>query len=127
MNKYLLQYKRDMQVETGNSPGICGENIKKEFNTFVNTLELDKKGYTVSFCKDAINARLDDNELSNKQVKRLLIEYYGEDICFTYSRDQSKPQINLFFKNALSHIFFITKFSIKKLSSQKKKFFLQVT
>ena len=43
MNKYLLQYKRDMQVEMENSPKIYGENIKKEFNTFVNTLELDKK------------------------------------------------------------------------------------
>ena len=58
MNKYLLQYKRDMQVEMENSPKIYGENIKKEFNTFVNTLELDKKGYTVSFCRDEINAKL---------------------------------------------------------------------
>ena len=81
MNKFLLQYKRDMQVEMENSPKIYGENIKKEFNTFVNTLELDKKGYTVSFCRDEINAKLDESKLSNKQVKRLLIKFYGEDIC----------------------------------------------
>ena len=99
MNKYLLQYKRDMQVEMENSPKIYGENIKKEFNTFVNTLELDKKGYTVSFCRDEINAKLDESKLSNKQVKRLLIEFYGEDICFTYPKDQSKPQ--MFFSSSI--------------------------
>ena len=58
MNKHLLQYKRDMQVEMENSPKIYGENIKNESNTFVNTLELDKKGYTVSFCRDEINAKV---------------------------------------------------------------------
>ena len=29
MNKYLLQYKRDMQVETENPPQDYSENIKK--------------------------------------------------------------------------------------------------
>ena len=93
MNKYLLQYKRDMQVETENSPQDYSENIKKEFDTFVKTLELHKKSYTVSFCRDAINAKLDENKLNNKQVKQLLIEFYGEEICFTYSKDKSKLQM----------------------------------
>ena len=72
MNKYLLQYK---------------------------TLELHKKSYTVSFCRDAINAKLDENRLNNKQVKQLLIEFYGEEICFTYPKDKSKPQ--MFFSSSI--------------------------
>ena len=99
MNRYLLQYKRDMQVETENSRDDCGENVKKGFNTFLNTLELGKKGYTVSFCRDAINAKLGVDKLNNKQVKQLLIEFYGEDICFTYPKDKSKPQ--MFFSSSI--------------------------
>ena len=49
MNKYLLQYKRDMQVETENSPQDYSENIKKEFDTFVKTLELHKKAIQFHF------------------------------------------------------------------------------
>ena len=30
---------------------------------------------------------------NNKQVKQLLIEFYGEEICFTYPKDKSKPQM----------------------------------
>ena len=93
MNRYLLQYKRDIQVETENSRDGYGENVKKGFNTFLNTLELGKKGYTVSFCRDAINAKLGVDKLNNKQVKQLLIEFYGEDICFTYPKDKRKPQM----------------------------------
>ena len=99
MNKHLLQYKRDMQVETENSPQDYSENIQKEFDTFVKTLELHKKSYTVSFRRDAMNAKLDENKLNNKQVKQLLIEFYGEEICFTYPKDKSKPQ--MFFSSSI--------------------------
>ena len=54
MNRYLVQYKRDMQEKTENSPDDYDENVRKEFDAFVNGLELDKKGYTVSYCRDAM-------------------------------------------------------------------------
>ena len=46
----------------------------KEFDAFVNSLELDKKGYTVSYCRDTINDKpwvynIDklDNRLNNRR------------------------------------------------------------
>ena len=87
MNRYLVQYKRDIQEKTENSPDDYDENIRKEFDAFVNGLELDEKGYTVSYCRDAINDKLAVNKLNNRQVKQLLIGFYGEDICFTYPKD----------------------------------------
>ena len=37
---------------------------------------------------------------NNKQVKQLLIEFYGdEEICFTYPKDKSKPQ--MFFSSSI--------------------------
>ena len=47
MNKYLLQYKRDMQEKTENKDNY-DENVMKEFYAFVNSLESDEKDYTVS-------------------------------------------------------------------------------
>ena len=58
-----------------------------------------KKGYTVSYCRDAINDKLAINKLNNRQVKQLLIGFYGEDICFTYPKDKSKPQ--MFFSSTI--------------------------
>ena len=99
MNRYLVQYKRDMQEKTENSPDDYYKNVRKEFDAFVNGLELDKKGYTVSYCRDAINDKLAINKLNNRQVKQLLIGFYGEDICFTYPKDKSKPQ--MFFSSTI--------------------------
>ena len=99
MNRYLVQYKRDIQEKTENSPDDYDENVRKEFDAFVNGLELDKKGYTVSYCRDAINDKLAVNKLNNRQVKQLLIGFYGEDICFTYPKDKSKPQ--MFFSSTI--------------------------
>ena len=100
MNRYLLlQNKCDIQVETENSRDGYRKNVKKEFDTFLNTLELGKRGCTVSFCRDTINAKLGVDKLNNKQAKQLLIEFYGEDICFTYPKDKSKPQ--MFFSSSI--------------------------
>ena len=43
MNRYLVRYKRDMQEKTKNSSDDYDKNVSKEFDAFVNGLELDKK------------------------------------------------------------------------------------
>ena len=93
MNRYLVQYKRDMQEKTEYSPDDYDENVRKKFDVFVNGLELDRKGYTVLYCRDAINNNLAINKLNNQQANQLLIRLYGEDICFGYPKDKSKPQM----------------------------------
>ena len=65
----------------------------KKIDIFLNTLELGKKGYTVSFCRCAINTKPGVDKLNKKQVKQLLIKFYSEDICFTYPKDKTKAQM----------------------------------
>ena len=65
----------------------------KKIDIFLNTLELGKKGYTVSFCRCAINTKSGVDKLNKKQVKQLLIKFYSEDICFTYPKDKTKAQM----------------------------------
>ena len=73
MKIYLLQYKRYMQEKTENKDDY-DKNLMKEFDTFVNSLDLDKKGFMVSYCRDTINDKL-NKKLSNQQVKQLLIGF----------------------------------------------------
>ena len=86
-NKYLLQYKCDMQEKMENKDDYDG-NVMQKCDTFVNSLGLDKK-VMFSYCRDnKLN-----NKLSNRQVKQLIIGFYGEDISFTYPKDKSKTQV----------------------------------
>ena len=102
-----------MQVETENSRDDYGENVKKEFDRFLNTLELGKKGYTVSFRRDTVNPKLGVDKLNNKQVKQLLIEFYGQDICFTYPKNKSKPQ--MFFSSSIRQADIVETLRVKTL------------
>ena len=68
------------------------ENAMKKFDVFVNSLELYKKDYTFSYFRDTINNKL-NKKLTNRQVKLLLIGFYGEDISFTYPKDKSYTQV----------------------------------
>ena len=48
----------------------------------VESLDLYRNCYTVSYCCDLLNEKL-NYKIQNRQVKNLLIDYYGENICFT--------------------------------------------
>ena len=58
----------------------------------VESLDLYRNCYTVSYCCDLLNEKL-NYKIQNRQVKNLLIDYYGENICFTYPRDRKKSQM----------------------------------
>ena len=92
INRYLLQYKRD-QDDTRLEQELCDDVVMEQFELFVSQLHLSNTGYTISYCRDLINDQLPEQKLNNKQVKRLLIEHYGNDICFTYPKDQKQSQI----------------------------------
>ena len=52
------------------------------------------KWVSISEIRDRVNALLcSDFLIENRKVKELLIEEYGEDICFTYPRDRTKSQM----------------------------------
>lgn len=50
----------------------------------VERLDMQETGYIISYCRDLLNTKLKRN-INNRQVKSLLIDYYGENICFTYT------------------------------------------
>ena len=64
-------------------------------------LDLDNNAYTVSYCCNFLNEKLKQN-INNRQVKSLLINHYGENICFTYPIDRKKSQ--MFFSTALRQV-----------------------
>ena len=75
------------------------DNVKEQFYLLLETLDLQRSGYTVSYCRDELNEKLENVTVSNRQIEHLLIEHYGEKSCFTYAKDRRKPQ--MFFSTAI--------------------------
>ena len=64
------------------------DELNVQFKLMVESLDLDRNGYTDSYCCDLLNEKL-NYKIENRQVKILLIDYYGENIFFfTYPRDR---------------------------------------
>ena len=55
----------------------------------VESPDIQKTGSTIAYCRDLLNTKLKRN-INNRQVRSLLIEYYGENICFTYGKDKKR-------------------------------------
>ena len=101
MNRYLLQYKRDMDQNISYNLEDFDEELKEQFRIMTENLDLDNNAYTVSYCCNFLNEKLNQN-INNRQVKSLLIDHYGENICFTYPKDRKKSQ--MFFSTALRQV-----------------------
>ena len=57
------------------------DELNVQFKLMVESLDLDRNGYTDSYCCDLLNEKL-NYKIENRQVKILLIDYYGENIFF---------------------------------------------
>ena len=77
--------------------GDLGANSNNElheaFNKMIAELNLATSGCSISVCRDIINEDLDGYAVNNCKVKQMPIAHFGEEICFTYPRDKSKPQM----------------------------------
>ena len=66
-------------------------------NDLCSQLKLDTHGYALSECRNKINASLTrpgrDIYINNRRLKNLLMEKFGEDLCFTYSRKRQDSQM----------------------------------
>ena len=100
MNRYLLQYKRDMDRNISYNLEDFDEELKEQFRIMTENLDLDNNAYTVSYCCNFLNEKLNQN-INNRQVKSLLIDHYGENICFTYPKDRKKSDV-LFYSSPSS-------------------------
>ena len=71
------------------------------FEKLCSTLNLEAKGYEIATCQKFINELLPRGEIiSNKGLKKLLIERFGDQNCFTYRNDYTKPE--MFFSSAIT-------------------------
>ena len=69
------------------------KEVQDQINLFFESLELSSTGYIVSFCRDELNKSITDINFDNRQIKNLVINYFGEGICFTYPNDRKKLQM----------------------------------
>ena len=97
INNYLLKYKRSKSTDE-NSKNIKKKcKIQKSLDTIISDINRTENGYSLSEIRERVNALLSvDFLIKNRKVKQLLIEKYGNDICFTYPRDRTKSQIFYF-------------------------------
>ena len=65
------------------------------------TLDLDLQGYLLSECREKLNDNLSklgvEIIVTNRRLKSLLIDKYGDTVCFTYSR--KKQDCQMFFSS----------------------------
>ena len=94
INNYLLKYKRQKSADENPNNIKKQYQIQKSFDAIISELNFSENGYALSDIRDRINGLLDsDLFIENRKVKELLIEKYGENICFAYPRDRSKSQM----------------------------------
>ena len=73
MSRYLIQYQRELtdpldEEEDGNQ-----SDLKQAFETI-----LEKNAYSLSECRDKLNEQLKDCQVSNWQLKKMLISEFGQ-------------------------------------------------
>ena len=64
--------------------------VKEQFYLLLETLDLQRSGYRVSYCRGELNEKLENVTVSNRQIKHLLIEHYGEENLFYQCEGQKK-------------------------------------
>ena len=94
MKRYLLQYQRnaDELMQEDDLGADSNNELHEAFNQMTSELNLATSGYSISACRD-INEDLEGYTVNNRKVKQMLIAHVGEEICFTYPRNKSKPQM----------------------------------
>ena len=93
INNYLVKYSRVVSNEESYKETTCDEQTFA-FSSMISKLELERKGYSVSECRDIVNLQLcEELHVDNRKIKEVLLGHYGDSICFTYPRDRSQSQM----------------------------------
>ena len=71
MNKYLLQYKPDVDKGITYHLEDVDNELNEQFKLIVESFDLIINGYTVSYCCDLLNEKRNPN-IKNRQVESLL-------------------------------------------------------
>ena len=62
-------------------------------------MDLSHNAYTISTLRDMKNSELSDEFIDNKIVKKILINHFGENICFTFHPNNPFKSQIVFLKN----------------------------
>lgn len=91
MSNYLMRYSRS----TENCESFINDTtIKSEFYKLLERLDFSQNGYELSELSQFMNSECElERTITNKQVKTLLIDHFGENISFTYPTNRSKSQL----------------------------------
>ena len=87
LRNYLSIYDRKIESIIDNLAKEDDDETLETKNAFISViseLEIESKGYSISYVRDKINGKLGDSLVSNRLVKNRIIEHYGNKICFTY-------------------------------------------
>ena len=87
--------------------------MQDQINLFFESLELSSTGYTVLFCRDELNKVITDINFDNRQIKNLLMNYFGEGIRFIYPND--KKNRKYFFLRMLLQKKLLNPFAVKQM------------
>lgn len=89
-----MNYQRDIEKDAAEETA-GSEGLRESFTTFVATLQFETKGYAIAYLRNEFNEKYlsSDIHISNRRMKSLLIEHFGDSIYFTYSKDPSVSQM----------------------------------
>lgn len=94
LRKYLKGFQRDVDA-------LMSSNFENDINPdaitvchrIFNELDIKSQGYSLSDVRDEINKQIPCAAISNRSLKNMLIDYFGETICFTYPKEINKSQM----------------------------------
>ena len=103
MRSYLKKYEKN--TEGGQLEEAA---LSLKMTTFLKLIEdieqdLDKgRGYTLSDLRDKCNEKLDSKSIpfNNKEIKLLITQHYGDDICISTPSEANKPSLVYLTKNS---------------------------
>ena len=95
MRKYLIDYDRKIESIMDNleKENTSTDQVREVFNKIVSTLDLENISYSVSYVREEMNKLLCNDNITNRSVKTLLLENYGQLICFTYPHNRRNSQM----------------------------------
>ena len=92
MNKYLKQFQRDFKDDQDEEDVKDSKDVQEAFENLLSEIDVEKKGHALSDCRDKLNSHLKNYQVTNRKLKKMLINHFGQKICFTYPRDRQKSQ-----------------------------------
>lgn len=97
---YLLKYERCQEDHKANGPDRRKSSVFSEILKSIHGGLMDGLGFELSSIRDMGNNLLQNQTFTNKELKNLFNDHYGENICF--SRPLEKNKSEMVFLNSFS-------------------------